>query len=102
METKIITEVVQFEALDSSTDEQILSAVHGLNQFQKEYEGFLDSEIAKDLNEESWRIIFHYENFESVKTIGANLRSSKEFVDFTSLIEAESLKLYFGQQLKNW
>ena len=46
METKIITELVQFEALNSTTDEQIETAVHRLNLFQKEYEGFLDAEIA--------------------------------------------------------
>jgi hypothetical protein len=102
METTIITEFVQFEAQESTTDEQILSAVHRLNQFQKEYEGFLDSEIAKDIKEESWHIIFHYENFESLKTIGAHLRSSKEFMDFNSLVVSESLQISFSQQLKNW
>lgn len=86
METKIITELVQFEVLDATTDEQIVSAVFRLNQFQKEYEGFFDAEIAKDMKEESWSIIFHYKNFDWVQTIGMELRSSREFVDFNSLI----------------
>lgn len=102
METTIITELVQFEALDSTTDEQIVSAVHGLNRFQKAYEGFLDAEIAKDMKKDSWCIIFHYKNLEWVQTIGAELRSSKEFIDFRSLIESESLDISFGQQLKHW
>mgnify|MGYP001822852480 CR=1 FL=1 len=102
METKTITELVQFEALETTTDEQIVSAVDRLNQFQKAYEGFLDAEVARDMKENSWRIIFHYENFEWVQEIGSHLRSSREFVDFNSLIVSESLKIFFGQQLKNW
>lgn len=102
METKIITELVQFKAMETSTDEQIVNAVQNLNQFQKEYEGFLDSEISKDLKGDSWNIIFHYENFEYVQAIGSHLRPSKEFKDFTSLIVSDSLNISFGQQLKNW
>jgi len=102
METKIITEMVHFEALDTTNDEQIVDAVQGLNRFQKAYEGFLDAEIAKDIKEDSWNIIFHYKNFEWVQAIGAHLRSSKEFSDFKSLIDTESLRISFGQQLKHW
>jgi len=54
------------------------------------------------MKENSWCIIFHYENFEKVQAIGAPLRSSKEFVDFISLIESESLEISFCQQLKSW
>jgi hypothetical protein len=102
METKNITEIVQFKALDSTTEEQIVSAADRLNQFQKAYEGFLDAEIARDMKENSWRIIFHYENFEWVQEIGSHLRSSREFADFNSLVVPESLKITFYQQLKNW
>jgi len=102
METKIITELVQFEALDTSTDEQIVDAVQRVNQFQKAYEGYLDAEIAKDMKEDSWSIIFHYENFEWVQAIGSDLRSSKEFMDFRSLMAPESLNVSFGRQFKNW
>ena len=100
METKTITELVQFEALDTSTNEQILDAVDRLNRFQ--YEGFLDAEIAKDLKKDSWSIIFHYKSFEWVQAIGAHLRSSKEFINFNSLIVSESLSISFAQQLKHW
>lgn len=102
METTIITEFVQFESLVTTTDEQLVSAVNDLNEFQKRQDGFIDSEITKDMKEGSWRIIFHYENFEKVQTIGALLRSSKEFADFNSLILSESLGIFFCQQLKSW
>lgn len=102
METTIITEFVQFESLDTTTDEQLVSAVNDLNEFQKKHDGFIDSEIAKDMKDGSWRIIFHYENFEKVQAIGAQLRSSKEFADFNSLIQSESLSIFFSHQLKGW
>lgn len=102
METKIITELVQFNALDTTTDEQIVNAVNSLNEFQKMQDGFLDAELAKDVKENSWRIIFHYENFEKVQAIGALLRSNKVFFDFTSLVVPESLKISFYHQLRKW
>ncbi len=102
METKIITEFVQFETLESTTDEQLVDAVNRLNQFQGNHDGFLDAEIAKDLKEDSWRIIFHYADMEKVQTIGLKLRNSKEFGDFSSLIASDSLRISFCQQMKNW
>jgi len=102
METKIITEFVRFETLNATTDEQIVTAVNSLTEFQKKLDGFLDAEIVKDMKEESWRIIFHYEDFEKVQAIGAQLRSSREFADFNSLIASESLKISFSQQVNRW
>ena len=102
METTIITEFVQFETLETTTNEQIVEAVNRLNQFQKNLGGLLDSEISKNMKDDSWSIIFHYENMEKVQTIGVLLRSSREFMDFSSLIASESLRISFCQQLKTW
>lgn len=102
METKIITELVQFKALDTTTEEQMTKSVNDLNEFQKKHEGLLDAEISKDLKGNAWCIVFHYENFEKVQAIGAALRSSQEFGDFISLIESESLDISFFQPLKSW
>ncbi len=100
METPIITEFIQFDALGTTTDEQILNTVRQLSRFQREYEGFLDAEIAKDITNNSWHIIFHYKNFEWVQAIGSHLRSSREFVEFKSQIVSDSLDIAFGQQLE--
>ena len=102
METKIITELVQFKVLDTTTDEQIVTAVNNLNEFQKKQDGFLDAELVKDVKVNSWCIIYHYENFEMVQAIGAKLRSNKVFSDFTSLILPESLSISFYHLLEKW
>ena len=56
METKIITELVQFKVLDTTTDEQIVTAVNNLNEFQNTQDGFLDAELVKGVKENSWNI----------------------------------------------
>ena len=102
METKIITELVQFKVLNTTTDEQIVTAVNNLNEFQKKQDGFLDAELVKDVKENSWCIIYHYENFEMVQAIGAKLRSNKVFSDFTSLTSPESLSISFYHLIEKW
>ena len=102
METKIITELVQFKALETTTDEQVKTAVNNLNEFQKTQDGFLDAELVKSIKESSWHIVFHYENFDKVQAIGTALRNNKVFSDFTSLVIPESLNISFHHQLKKW
>lgn len=102
METKIITELVQFKALETTTDEQIEVAVNNLNEFQKTLDGFIDAELIKNIKENSRSILFHYENFDKVMAIGTALKDNKVFSDFTSLVIKESLSISFHQQLKRW
>lgn len=102
MKTKIITELVQFKALDATTDEQINVAVNNLNDFLKTLNGFIDAELVKNIKENVWHIVFHFENIEKVQEIGPVLRSNKVFANFTSLIIKESLDISFHQQVKKW
>ena len=94
--------MAQFKVLDTTTDEQIVTAINNLNEFQRTQDGFLDAELVKDVKVNSWCIIYHYENFEKVQAIGAKLRSNKVFSDFTSLIIPESLSISFYHQLEKW
>lgn len=102
METKIITELVQFNAKENVADEQIVTAVQNLNEFQKNLDGFIDAELVKNTKENTWHIIFHYQNFDKVQAIGAALRINKVFSDFTSLVLPKSLEISFHHQLQNW
>ena len=102
METKTITELVSFKAQETTTDEQINHAVSSLNNFQKTLDGFIDAEFVKNLKENTWNIIFHYESLDKVQSIGSILRSSQVFSEFTSLVIPESLNISFHQQLGVW
>ena len=102
MKTTVITELVQFKVLETTTNEQIETSVKNLNEFQKKLNGFIGAEFVKDLKENFWCIIFHYENFEKVQIIGEKLRNNRVFPDFKSLIKPESLNISFYYQLKKW
>ena len=92
MKETIITELVKFKVLETTTEEQLISKVDILNDFQKKQDGFIDAELVKDVKENAWCIIYHYENFEKVQAIGEKLRSSKVFEEFNSLIVPGSLR----------
>ena len=102
MKETMITELVKFNLLETTTEEQLLSKAEMFNEFQKKQEGFVDSELVKDMKEDSWFLIYHYENMEKCQAIGKKLRESKEFGEFMSVINPESLNLSFHNQLKTW
>ena len=102
MKNAIITELVTFKALEAVTDEQLISKADSLNDFQKKQDGFLDAELVKDVKENEWYLIYHYENMEKVKAIGEKLRNSKEFGEFIHLVIPGSLSITFYHKLRKW
>ncbi len=98
----IITELVKFKVLETTTDEQLISKADILNEFQKKQDGFIDAELVKDIKEGEWYLIYHYENMEKVKVIGEKMRSSKIFDEFIPLTFPGSLSVNFYQKLKEW
>ena len=102
METTIITELAQFKAQETVTDKQIVTAVQNLNEFQKTLDGFIDAELVKNTKENSWHLVFHYQNFDKVQAIGSALRNNKVFSDFTSLVIPGSLEISFHHLLQKW
>ncbi len=98
----IITELVSFKVLEATTDEQLITKADILNDFQKKQDGFIDGELVKDVKENAWFFIYHYESMEKVKTIGEKMRNSKVFDEFTPLTVPGSLSVTFYQQLRTW
>ena len=102
MKDTMITEFVKIQALETTTDEQLIAKADLLNDFQKKQDGFIDAELVKDVRENAWYIIYHYENMEKVKVIGENLRKSKEFAEFVPLLVPGSLNVSFYHQVRKW
>jgi ABC-type uncharacterized transport system substrate-binding protein len=102
MKTMIITEIVKFKLLDSVAGEILISQADILNDFQQKQDGFIDSELVKNVQENEWSLIYHFESMEKVKAIGEKLRSSSAFSDFTSLIQPGTLALSFYNRLQKW
>ena len=103
MKSTTITEFVKFMALETTSDEQLLSKADlNVNGFHKKQDGFIDAELVKDVEENSWCFIFHYESLEQIMAVGEKLRKSKEFGEFIPLIVPQSISATFYYQLKKW
>jgi hypothetical protein len=102
MKTKIITEFVRVEVLQTTSDEQLLAKAEIINQFIQKQDGFIDAELVKAMEGNVWYFIYHIENFEKLKTVGEKLRAMKLFDEITPLIVPGSMSVRFYQQVKNW
>jgi hypothetical protein len=102
MKNEIITEFVKFKVLETTSVEQLISNADFLNDFQQEQDGYIDAELVKSVDENSWYLIYHYESMEKVKVIGEKMRISKVFDEFIPLIEPGSLNVTFFHQSKKW
>jgi hypothetical protein len=99
----LITEFVKFKVLETTTDEQLISKADiVINGFWKKQDGFIDAELVKDVEENSWCFIYHNESLEKLKAGGEKMRSSKEFGDFIPLIVPGSISVTFYHRLRKW
>lgn len=102
MNEAIITELVKFTALETTTHEQLISKANVLNDFMKKQDGYLDGELVKGISENTWYFVYHFENLEKVKAIGEEMRSSKVFDEFFPLTVPGSVAVTLYQQMKTW
>jgi len=103
MKNTMITEFVNFKALETTTDEQLLSKADiFINGFLKMQDGFVDAELVKDGEGDAPCFIIHYESFEKVKAIVAKMGNCKEFDEFKTVIVPGSIGVTFHQNLRTW
>jgi hypothetical protein len=103
MKDSMITEFVKFRALETTTDEQLIStAEQNVNGFHKKQEGFMDAELVRHVEENAWFFIFHYGSLEQVMAVGQKMRQSKEFGEFIRLVEPQSISATFFDHLRKW
>lgn len=102
MKTNTITEFVKFDALQTTTKEQLTSRADVINFFLQKQDGFIDCELVKALDGPTWYFIYHMENLQKLQEIGAKLREQKLFDEIVPLIVPGSLQVTFYEHLKNW
>jgi hypothetical protein len=102
MKTTMITEFVKIELLQTTTDEQLLTAADKVNDFLQQQDGFIDSELVKTLEGNTWYFIYHIENMEKLKTVGEKIRGIKLFDVLFPLITPGSMNVNFFSQVKKW
>ncbi len=102
MKSTMITEFVRIEALQTTTEEQLLNRADAINGFLSKQDGFIDAELVKAVEGKTWYFIYHIENLEKLKAVGEKIRAIKLFDEITPLIEPGSLTVSFFQQCKYW
>lgn len=103
MKGKIMTEFVNFQVLETTTEEQLLSTADALiNGFMTKQDGYLDAELVKNDADNAWCFIYHFESPDKAKALGENMRKSQEFKAFIACVDPGSIAVTFYRQLRKW
>jgi hypothetical protein len=102
MKTTVITEFVKIETLQTTTREQLLAKANVINSFLKNQDGFIDAELVKAFDGNTWYFVYHIESMEKFKAIGEKLRGSRLFNEISPLINQEGPRVTFFEQVETW
>lgn len=102
MKNAMITEFVKFELLETTTEEQLINKADLINEFLQTQDGFIDSELVKAFEGNTWYFIYHIENIEKLRVVGDKIRSIKLFNELIPLITTGSMVVTFFNQVKKW
>lgn len=102
MKSNVITELLKIEALPGTTTEQVVEKADVINSFISQQDGFIDSELVRAVEGNTWYFIYHIENIEKLKAVGEKIRNQGLFGEIFPLIEPDSMKVSFYQKVKTW
>ncbi len=103
MKNSMVTELIKFKVLDTTTDDELISKADiMIHDFQKKQDGFIDAELVKGVEEDTWYFIYHYENLEKLKAVAEKIRKNKGFKEFTPVIIPDSVDVTFYYHIKKW
>jgi hypothetical protein len=102
MKTTVITESVKIETLQTTTSEQLLDKADVINSFLKNQDGFIDAELVKAIEGNTWYFVYHIDNIEKFKAIGEKLRGSRLFNEISPLIDLGGPCVTFFEQVERW
>jgi uncharacterized protein YxjI len=95
-----VTEFVEVSLPETTTVEQFTEKAENFATFLKKQDGYMDGEMAKAMEGNTWRFVFHFESMEKVKAIGEIMRASNEFAEFKSVIG--NFGVSFFEQVQKW
>ena len=96
----MITELVNFSANESTTDDQLkLTTDKLINDFWRKQEVFIDTRLVKNVKDNTYCFIYNFHSMDGVKEAGEKMRSSSEFKEFIQLIDPASIEVKFYKQL---
>lgn len=78
MKNTIISEFVKVKALQTTTDEQLLSKADVfITNFLQKQDGFMEAQLEKNMEGNEWCFIIYYESMEKVRVVVEKIRNSK-------------------------
>ena len=102
MKNTIITELVKIEQLQSVSDEQLMAKTGIINDYLRKQDGFIDCELVKAVEGNTWYFVYHIENMQKLQVVGEKIRSSKLFDSLNPLMVPGSMNVSFFYHLKRW
>lgn len=102
MKSNVITELMKIEVLPETAPEQVIAKADVINSFISQQDGFIDSELVRGVEGNTWYFIYHIESMEKLKVVGEKIRSIRLFGELMPLIEPDSMKVSFYQKVKSW
>ena len=102
MKTNTITEFVKIELLQTTKPEQLLIKADVINSFLQKQDGFIDAELIKGIEGNTWYFVYHIENMEKLKSVGEKIRSCNLFGEIIPLLVPGSMTVTFFEQMKRW
>lgn len=79
-----------------------MEAAATVNSFVQKQDGFINAELIKAIEGNTWYFIYHIENFEKVKAVGEKIRGMKLFGVFMPLIVPGSMSVSFYSHMNKW
>lgn len=92
----------EFKRFAGNTPEQVVEKADVINSFISQQDGFIDSELVRTVEGNTWYFIYHIENMEKLKAVGEKIRNIRLFGELIPLIEPDSMKVSFCQKVKSW
>jgi hypothetical protein len=102
MKNTMITELVKLDVLPSTTNDLVLTKAKIINDFLQNQDGFIDAELVKAVEGNTWYLIYHIENMEKLRAVGEKLRSNKLFDELSPILVEGSMNFYFFNQVEKW
>lgn len=98
-----VTELVRMKAKDLVAKDDFINIVNKLEiDFHTKQEGFIDTELLYDEEENVWIMIQHWESFEHVKLASRNMFKEATTESFRNSINPKSISISVFPILGKW
>ena len=99
----IATEILNVKTINGISDDDFIEIINNLDtKFLSNTKGYIDTELLKGKEEQSWIIIIHW------RTIAEGNEAFKEFAnsplteEYRKSIDPQSVGFHFTEQIKIW